>query len=368
MAADTLAHCLLFEHCDGLDRSAAVRLLEAFPDSASCLAAGPDAWRAAGLGGAPAKALAAACRDPIPRWLRVECERLQRLGVDAVTICDDAYPALLRMIHRPPPWLYLRGDRAALARPQVAVVGSRKASPLGLEAASRLAGELIAGGVAVTSGLALGIDGAAHAGALEAGGPTLAVMATGIDRIYPRRHGGLAARIVDNGCLLTELAPGAAPLRPHFPQRNRLISGLALGTVVVEAALPSGSLLTAAAAAEQGRDVFAVPWSPFHSGGRGCLQLLRDGAGLVQEGADILAAVGWCGITLPAASAAGPLAPRGLTSRARRVLAALEAGALPPDSLAGLLGEPVTAILGALGELEIAGVVRRQAGGYGRVR
>jgi DNA processing protein len=144
----------------------------------------------------------------------------------------------------------------------------------------------------ICSGLALGIDSAAHRGALATGGKSVAVMATGIDRVYPQRHQALAAQLEQAGCLVTEFLPGTPPLRHNFPKRNRIISGLSLGVLVIEAALPSGSLITAGTALEQGREVFALPWSMLHDGGRGCLQLIRDGAKMVQDVDDILEELG----------------------------------------------------------------------------
>ena len=371
MPGDSLAHCLLLDFCDGLAPAAARRLLAAFPDSEHCLTADPGAWRAAGLSPSACRALAARRHRGPGREEGAALERLRRLGADALPFSDPGYPALLRAIPDPPPWLYLRGDPAALAAPQVAIVGSRRGSALGRRAALELAGELAAAGLAVTSGLALGIDGCAHRGALDGGGDTVAVMATGIDQVYPRRHRDLAAAIVARGCLVTELSPGAGPLRSHFPKRNRLISGLSLGTVVIEAALPSGTLLTAHAAAAQGRDVFAVPWSRFHPGGRGCLQLLRDGAGIVESAADVLLGLGWPGFLPPAAVAAednAAAADAGLSVSARRLLGALDAGERAPDSLALDLGESVEWVLTAVGELELAGLADRGAGGYRRLR
>ena len=373
MPGDSLAHCLLLDFCDGLTPAAARRLLAAFPDSGQCLAADPGAWRAAGLSPATCDALAARRRRGPGREEGAALEHLRRLGTRAVPFNDPGYPALLRAIGEPPPWLYLRGNPAALALPQVAIVGSRRASALGRRAARELADELTRAGLTVTSGLALGIDGCAHSGALDAGGDTVAVMATGIDQVYPRRHRELAAAIIERGCLVTELPPGAGPLRSHFPKRNRLISGLSLGTVVIEAALPSGTLLTAHAAAAQGRDVFAVPWSRFHPGGRGCLQLLRDGAGLVESAADVLLSLGWPGFLPPAAlppaakdRAAAPDAD--LSAPARRLLGALDAGERAPDGLALDLGESVEWVLTAAVELELAGLADRGAGGYRRLR
>ncbi len=367
MPGNVLAHCLLLDYCDGLTSAGARGLLAAFPDSEHCLTAGPRAWRRAGLGADACEALATRLRRGPGREEGAALDRLRGLGADALPCCDPRYPALLHAIPGPPPWLYVRGNPARLAAPQVAIVGSRRASALGRRAALELAAELAGAGLTVTSGLALGIDGCAHRGALDGGGDTVAVMATGIDQVYPRRHRELAAAIVDRGCLLSELRPGAGPLRSHFPQRNRLISGLALGTVVVEAALPSGSLLTAQAAAQQGRDVFALPWSRFHPGGRGCLQLLRDGAGLVESAADVLIALGWPG-ALPAGATAAASAPdAGLSPAARRLFGALDAAERAPDCLAEDLGVAVEWVLTAVGELELAGLVDRGAGGYRRL-
>jgi len=373
MSGYSLAHCLQLDFCDGLTVADARTLLAAFPDIEHGLAAGARAWRDAGLAPAACSALTSRRRRGPGREEAAALERLRRLGAGALPLGDPRYPALLRAIPAPPPWLYLRGNPAALAEPQVAIVGSRRASALGRRAALELGGELAQAGLTVTSGLAIGIDGCAHRGALEAGGDTVAVMATGIDEVYPRRHRELAEAIVERGCLVTELPPGTGPRPSQFPKRNRLISGLSLGTVVVEAALPSGSLLTAHAAAAQGRDVFAVPWSRFHPGGRGCLQLLRDGAGLVEGAADVLLSLGWPGLLPPAAAedaaAHGTPAPGfDLSGPARRLLGALDAGERAPDRLATDLGESVEWVLTAVGELELAGLADRGAGGYRRLR
>lgn len=194
-----------------------------------------------------------------------------------LAITDDTYPTALRAIPDPPPWIFLEGDAVCLAQPAVAIVGSRRASRAGRDLATKLASFLAGRGYLVCSGLALGIDAAAHNGALETG-RTAAVLASGLDRPSPAANLGLAGRIREAGCLLSELPYGTSPNRARFPRRNRIISGLCQATIVVEAALPSGTLHTAQAAAEQGRDVFVLPWSLLHPGGRGCLRLLRDGA------------------------------------------------------------------------------------------
>lgn len=204
---------------------------------------------------------------------------------------DDHYPALLAEISATPALLYCRGNPTMLARPQIAIVGSRHASPVGLATARAFAADLAAAGFVITSGLALGIDAMAHEGALLAGGQTVAVLGCGADRVYPRRHETLAQRIGAQGCVISELRPGTEPLPNHFPQRNRIISGLALGVLVIEAAVDSGSLITARLAAEQGREVFAIPGSIHSPLSRGCHQLIREGATLIETSAQLIDAL-----------------------------------------------------------------------------
>ena len=201
---------------------------------------------------------------------------------------DADYPPLLREIADPPLLLYVIGRREALASPQLAIVGSRNPSPMGRENAQAFAKSLAGAGLAITSGLALGVDGAAHRGALAAGGHTIAVTGTGLDRVYPARHRELAHAIAARGALVSEFPLGTSPRPENFPRRNRLISGLSLGTLVVEAALQSGSLITARLAAEQGREVFAIPGSIHAPQARGCHALIRQGAKLVETAQDIV--------------------------------------------------------------------------------
>jgi DNA processing protein len=203
-----------------------------------------------------------------------------------VALGDPDYPALLKQIHDPPPRLFVSGRLPA--EPMIAIVGSRRATPYGQRAARRLARDLSALGVVVVSGLARGIDAAAHRGALEGGSPTVAVMATGLDRIYPPEHAELAQAIAQSGAVITEAEPGTPPLPGRFPVRNRIISGLSLGVVVVEAAQRSGALITARMAAEQGRDVLCVPGSIENPLATGVHQLIKDGAKLVQTVEDVL--------------------------------------------------------------------------------
>jgi len=201
-------------------------------------------------------------------------------------IGDEGYPADLREIHDPPARLFVRGSLPD--RPMIAIVGSRRATPYGLRVAYRLAADLSCRGVAVVSGLARGIDAAAHRGALSGPTPTVAVMATGLDRVYPPEHTELAEQIAATGALVTEAPEGTAPVPSRFPVRNRIISGLSKGVVVVEAAMRSGALITARTAAEEGRDVFAVPGSVENPLTEGTHALLRDGATLVRDVDDIL--------------------------------------------------------------------------------
>ncbi len=213
-------------------------------------------------------------------WLSGEHHHL--IGLD-----DPYYPPLLKQIPDPPPALFVAGDPRCLLRPQLAIVGSRNATAGGLAHARDFAATLASTGLIITSGLAAGVDGAAHEGCLDAGGSTVAVTGTGLDRVYPARHRELAHRIMQQGALVSQFRPGTGPRQGHFPVRNRLISGMSLGTLVVEAGLRSGSLITARLATEQGREVFAIPGSVHNPLARGCHRLIRDGAKLVETAAEI---------------------------------------------------------------------------------
>ena len=229
-----------------------------------------------------------------PDWHAVEKDLawLQQDGNHILTMQDPLYPPLLREIPDPPPILFVLGNVELLTSLQFAMVGSRNPSPNGIETAREFAADLCRHGLIITSGLALGIDAAAHTGALDNDGSTLAVMGTGPDQVYPARHRQLAQRIADNGAILTEFPIGTPPLAENFPRRNRIISGLSIGTLVVEAAQRSGSLITARMALEQGREVFAVPGSIHNPLARGCHMLIRQGAKLVEDTQDILEELG----------------------------------------------------------------------------
>lgn len=291
---------------------------------------------------------------------------LERVGAHMLSLADPRYPPLLREIHDPPPLLYVRGNADLLLQPQLAIVGARRASAVGLRLASRIAAALAGRDLVVTSGLALGIDGAAHRGALEAGGGTVAVLGTGVETIYPRRNRALGEDIALRGCLVSEYPPGTAPLPGRFPRRNRIISGMSLGTLVVEAALPSGSLITASTATSQGREVFALPWSLAHKGGAGCLQLLRDGAKMVTRVEDILEELGVLG-GLQLDLLRGLRDTPGAVEKNSPLLDLIGQEAVAIDELVCGSGLPAAEVLAELSRLELQGYVQRSSGGYIRV-
>jgi len=237
----------------------------------------------------PARARSAGRRQfviPAAETIEAEIEQIQRAGATLICGFEPAFPTLLGAIADPPPALIVRGELSLLTRPGCAIVGARNASAVGLRFARELASGLGREDVVIISGLARGIDGAAHAGALDSG--TIAVLASGIDHVYPPEHAELHARIAETGLLVSEMPLGQTPTARDFPRRNRIISGLALGTLVVEAALRSGSLISARFAGEQGREVMAVPGSPLDPRARGSNQLLRDGAHLIETVEDVL--------------------------------------------------------------------------------
>lgn len=263
------------------------RLLRRFGEPAEVLAASRAQLEEAGLKGPAIDWL----KRPDADLLARDLDWLEQTGHHFLSLHDAAYPALLRSIPDPPPALFIIGDTGLLDQPQLAMVGSRNPTSGGLRNAHEFARFLTSAGLLITSGLATGIDTAAHEGALG-GGATVAVLGTGPDRVYPATNRDLAHRIAAQGVMVTELPPGAAPRREHFPRRNRIISGLSLGTLVVEAAAGSGSLITARLAAEQGREVFAIPGSIHNPLAKGCHELLRNGAKLVETASDIIEELG----------------------------------------------------------------------------
>lgn len=289
-------------------------------------------------------------------------------GHHLVTWEDADYPPLLRQIADPPVALYVLGDRTAPGRTQLAIVGSRNASHGGRDNAHAFAKTLAHAGLTITSGLALGIDGAAHKGALDAGGVTVAVVGTGLDRVYPGRHRELAHAIVERGALVSEFPLGTSPRPENFPIRNRLIAGLSIGTLVVEAALQSGSLITARLALEQGREVFAIPGSIHSPLARGCHALIRQGAKLVETAYDVLEELGPLAQIAQSAPGLPAALPPGLSPDAVRLLDCLGHDTQTVDSLVERSGLTADAVSSMLSELEILGLVAAAPGGrYQRV-
>ena len=285
-----------------------------------------------------------------------------------LTADDSRYPPQLAAVPGMPPALFVRGDPAILSRPQVAIVGSRKASAAGCEAAFDFAARLAAQGFAITSGLATGIDAAAHRGALAAGGATVAVCGTGLDRVYPPGHERLAGEIAATGALVGEFPTGTPPVPHNFPRRNRLMSGLARGVLVVEAASRSGSLITARLAGEQGREVMALPGSIHNPLARGCHRLIKDGAALVENVDDVLAALGVSRLDGAAESASGArdraeIVHGALDSDAEMLLNALGFGPTDLDRLVERTGMSARSVLSKLQLLELEGRVETLAGG-----
>src|SRR5918993_3192592 len=285
-------------------------------------------------------------------------------NICAISKGDLRYPTALAAIHDPPPELWIRGDADALRAPTVAIVGSRAASPYALEVARRLGADLARRNVAVASGMARGVDSAAHRGALEAGGITIAVFGCGVDVIYPREHRGLAERILERGALVSEFPPGMPPLKCNFPKRNRIISGLSLAVVIVEAAEGSGSLITAEFALDQGRTVLAVPGNVLGGRNYGAHALLRDGAKLVESADDILeelpSGIREWGLGI---SATAESKPSKLASQDPVLRRMTEGETYDLDELSHVSGVDRVRLLPRLLELEIGGGVRGVGGG-----
>ena len=276
---------------------------------------------------------------------------------------DPDYPPLLREIPDPPVMLYIAGNRQLLSRLQLAIVGSRNPTPMGRENADAFARSLARAGLVITSGMALGIDGTAHRGALAVDGATIAVTGTGLDRVYPARHRELAHEIVEHGALVSEFPLGTPPLPENFPVRNRIISGLSVGTLVVEAALQSGSLITARLAAEQGREVFAIPGSIHSPQARGCHALIRQGAKLVESARDVLEELGpLASVTLQTAPESGTTVPAP-DSPMHTLLEHIGHDPVTIDALIERSGLTADAVSSMLLQMELNGLVSSCPGG-----
>jgi DNA processing protein len=348
---------------DGLGTRAVFDLLKAF--------GGADEIRAASRASltrfVPAELADTIRRGPDAALLDRTIDWVAANGHWLIAWDDPAYPRMLLSLPDPPPVFLYVGERTLLNRPALAIVGSRNATPRGMEHAEAFAAALSDAGLAIVSGLALGIDAAAHRGGLAGAGRSIAVIGTGPDKVYPAANKALAKELARNGGLLSEFGLGTPPLRGNFPRRNRILSGLSRGVLVVEAALDSGSLITARLAAEQGRDVFAIPGSIDSPFSKGCHRLIRDGAKLVETAADVLEELGL------AADAAKEIDPPtdgpAASDAAHSVFAAMGHDPAAVDVLSGRTGLAADVVTAALVELELLGRVALLPGGiYQRSR
>jgi DNA processing protein len=359
MDRDEVAAWLRLLETPQVGRESARRLLAAFGSPEAVLAA-PAAARREVVPAEIAKALdlapehLSALTEATWRWLSDDSSGPRHV----LALGDPAYPQLLLQTADPPLLMYLQGDVTLLNAPGIGVVGSRHPTPQGKDNALAFSTHLSQAGWTIVSGMALGIDGAAHEGGLAGAGRTIAVVGTGLDRVYPRRHLELARRIAQHGAIVSEYAIGTPPLPPNFPLRNRIIAGLTRGTLVVEAALQSGSLITARLASEAGREVFAIPGSIHSPQSRGCHALLKQGAKLVESGADVLE-------EFPARSESTRTVPHEATEIAPTGDPVLEALGFDPVSLDALIartGWPAPELNAKLLELELMGDVARLPG------
>lgn len=371
-AGDLLRPWFVLRAVPGLGDATACRLVQAFGGPDAVLRASQDAlMQAGGISPALARAIRQGPSADALRSIDVELTALERMPVRVLTFLDPDYPARLKTIPDPPPLLSVSGALRAADSHAVAVVGTRDATPAGRLVAERLSKGLAEAGLTVVSGLARGIDAVAHRSALEAGGRTIAVLGCGIDRTYPSEHQALRRKIEEGGAVLSELPLGAYPHAYHFPKRNRIISGLSFGVVVVEAAPQSGSLITARLAAEQGREVFAVPGSVQSEQSRGTNGLIKQGAKLVETVPDVLDEL------VPqfepsfrermrdrhaALTGLVQSSGRSLEGDEAALYAALPAEPVHIDELIAKTGLPAAAVSGLLLSLELKGAIRQLPG------
>jgi DNA processing protein len=369
--ADTLSDWLVLHLAPGIGAVTCQRLLAELGGPAAIRSATADRLHSFGLGSRSIEAL----QMPDKAQLERELAWQESANNHIITLADGTYPSLLRQIPDPPVIIYAHGDISLLDSLQLAVVGSRNPTPAGRQTAEDFARHLSLAGLVITSGLATGIDAAGHEGALKAERPTIAVMGTGLDRVYPARHRDLAHRIAARGVLVSEFPLGTEPRPGNFPMRNRIISGLSLGTLVVEAALRSGSLISARCATEQGREVFAIPGSIHNPLARGCHALIRQGAKLVETAQDILDELG---PLAGAWAAADPLEAGGDARAAetwspdaeyKQLLDYIGYDPTSIDSLVSLSGLTPAEVSSMLLQLELGGYVASSPGGlYNRLK
>ena len=361
---ESLRNRLKLSLVNGIGPRLQQQLLERFSDAENILSASSSELQSVpGIGQKIASAIQAAPDDQEIDHLLKQCDEHQ---IQIISSADAIYPRQLLEIHDPPQLLFMRGDLQPQDSLAIAIVGSRHATRYGITQAEKLAAAISHAGFTVISGLARGIDAAAHRGALKAGGRTLAVLGSGLFEIYPPEHDKLAQEVVDNGALLTENPPHAKPHSGAFPQRNRIVTGLSLGTLVVEAAQRSGALISARHAMEQGREVFAVPGPISSRMSQGCHQLIRDGATLVESVDDILEQLG--PLVEPVSDAKGQKvhhpAELQLNELERKVLAAVDAEQTLIDEVIQRCELPINQVLSAISVLEMRQLIRRIGGQY----
>ncbi|MBI2824581.1 MAG: DNA-protecting protein DprA [Planctomycetia bacterium] len=359
---DDLHSALRLAMVPGIGPRLTVALLDRFGTAADVLAAPPSELRGVqGIGRKLSQAIAEA-REQVDADSEIELCR--GAGIAILTPRTTGYPRLLREIPDPPGVLFARGAVETRDSLAMAIVGSRHATPYGLATAERLAGSLARAGLTIVSGLARGIDAAAHRGALAAGGRTIAVLGSGLLNIYPPEHKDLAEEVVAHGAMLSEAPPRSQPLSGAFPQRNRLISGLSLGVIVVEASNHSGALITARHATEQGRDVFAVPGRVDSRMSHGCHRLIRDGAKLVESAEDVLEELGPLVEATSDADGQSVHHPAELllNDLERQVLAAIGIDPTTIDQVVSTSALPTPQVLSTVSVLEMRHLVRRVSG------
>ena len=361
-SADTLIDWLTLCHAPGAGTATIHRLLENFSTPANALKASNGQLLQLGLKQTAINAL----RNPEESGIARDLEWREQPNNHIITCHDPAYPVLLSQLPDPPPLLYVHGSIELLSVPQLAMVGSRNPSRSGQQTAVDFARHLASAGLVITSGLALGIDAASHQGALDVNAPTIAVMGTGLDRVYPARHRDLALRIAERGSLISEFPIGTSPQPGNFPQRNRIISGLCLGTLVVEAAIRSGSLISARYALEQGREVFAIPGSIHNPLARGCHHLIRQGAKLVETAEDVIDELGsLAGACTPLPIAAEETTPpHQLGEEYLQLLDSMEFDPVSVDQLVQRSGLTPAEVSSMLLQLELSGYIATSPGGF----
>jgi DNA processing protein len=372
MSAAKLAAWLRLERAGGIGPRTGLKLLEVFGSIEAVFDAVSNAGQAAlagHLNAAQARALQAPASGDLERLIEATLRWRERPGHHVLALGEPGYPDLLANIPDPPLLLYIKGRVELLEAPMLAIVGSRNASVQGKANAQAFAESLSGAGLCIVSGLALGIDAAAHEGALNGPGSTVAVVGTGPDLIYPARNRALCERIGSEGCIVSEYPIGTPPLPGNFPKRNRIISGLAAGVLVVEAAAQSGSLITARQAAEQGREVFAIPGSIHAALAKGCHLLIREGAKLVDTAADVLEAMAmsplahWRGASAGGSAGGASVKAQAPPAGSEALLAALGHDPVEPDTLLASLGMNPALLSSQLLALELAGLLERGPGG-----